>query len=281
MPLQRVTDAVSIRQSDVWQTNTGVIFDGNRVVLVDPGVLADEIADLTASLDGHEIVAGFATHAHWDHILWDPALGNAPRYASEETVRRVERERDRIERTLDAFEAQLAEQEGLGPQWDRADFYNLLPMPLGPGEIAGIPVELVDVSGHADGQVALVLPEHGVAFVADTLSDVETPSISEGVDRFGRYLATLDRLQPVIDRVQWIVPGHGAVADRAEARRRLDADRRYLERLPGLVAEAAGSGSDEEIARDVAATLGETRAAPGLSWEMHVENVRLLRRREA
>lgn len=277
MPLQRVNDGVSIRQSEVWQTNTGVITDGNRCVLVDPGVLASEIADLAASVRGREIVAGFATHAHWDHILWDPALGPAPRYASEETVRRVAAGRDRIERSLDAFEAQLAAQEGLGRQWDRTGFYDLLPMPLGPGVLAGVSCELVDVSGHADGQVALVLPEQDVVFVADTLSDVETPSISEGVDRFGRYLETLDRLQGVIERVRWIVPGHGSVADRAEARRRLDADRRYLEGLPGAVAAAPATVTDEDVAREVLARLGETRAAPGLSWEMHLENVRLLR----
>lgn len=278
MPLQRVNDDVWIRQSEVWQTNTGVIMDGNRCVLVDPGLLASEIADLAASLRGREIAAGFATHAHWDHVLWDPALGDAPRYASEETVRRVAAERDRIERSLDAFEAQLAEGYGLGPQWDRTGFYDLLPMPLGAGELAGLPCELVDVSGHADGQVALVLPEQDVAFVADTLSDVETPSIAEGADRFGRYLETLDRLQDVIERVHWIIPGHGAVADRAEAQRRLDGDRRYLEGLPGAVAAAPATAPDEEVARDVAAFLGETRTAPGLSWDMHLANVRLLRR---
>lgn len=277
MPLQRVNEEVWIRQSKVWQTNAGVVFDGDRVVLVDPGVLADEIADLAASLREREIIAGFATHAHWDHILWDPALGDAPRYASEETVRRVAGERDRIERSLDAFERHIAEHEGLGPQWDRTAFYDLLPMPLGAGELAGIPVELVDVSGHADGQVALVLPEHEVAFVADTLSDVETPSISEGVDRFGRYLKTLDRLQAVIDRVRWIIPGHGAVADRAEAQRRLDADRRYLEGLPRAVAAAPATAPDEDVARDVAALLGEMRTEPGLRWDMHLANVRLLR----
>jgi hydroxyacylglutathione hydrolase len=275
--MNRITDAVFTLQSEVWKTNTGIIIDENRVVLVDPGILASEFAVLLAALKGKEIVAGFATHFHWDHILWPPDLGVVPRHASAETVRLVALQRERIVHTLDAFEQQMRAEHGLGPQWDRSLFFNPTPMELGPGEIAGIACELVDVSGHGDGQVALVLPEHDVAFVADTLSDVETPSITEGVDRFGRYLETLDRLQEVIDRVSWIVPGHGEIADRAEAQHRLDADRRYLERLPDMVASASPDQSDEDLATAIADALGETRTAPGLSWDMHVANIRLLR----
>lgn len=272
-----VTDRILVQQSEVWQTNTGVILDGERVILVDPGVLAGEFASLLEGLGGRDIVAGFATHFHWDHILWPPVLGNAPRYAYEETCRLVRANQERIGTSLDKFERHLAETYGLGRQWDRSRFFDLRPMNLGPGEIAGVPCELVDVSGHEDGQVALVLPEHDVAFVADTLSDVETPSITENVDRFGQYLETLNRLQDVIDRVSWIIPGHGSVADRAEARRRLDMDRRYLERVPRLVADASSDMPDEDLAREIATRLGDTRAADGLSWSMHLANVQLLR----
>lgn len=279
--MNRVTDAVYTLQSEIWKTNTGIVLDGDRVILVDPGILKTEIERLIEALHGKEIVAGFATHFHWDHILWPPELGRVPRFASAETVQLVATQRERIVRTLDMFEEHLHVESGLGPQWDRSLFFDLKPMDLASGDIAGIPCELVDVSGHADGQVALVLPEHDVAFVADTLSDVETPSITEGLDRFGRYLETLDRLQLVIDRVSWIIPGHGEVADRSEAQRRLDADRRYLERLPELVAAAPADQSDEDLATTTAEALGETRAAPGLSWDMHVANIRLLRTREA
>ena len=275
--MNAVTDAVHVQQSQVMQTNTGIVLDGDRVVLIDPGVLAGEFATLLRELQGREIVAGFATHFHWDHILWPPVSGDAPRYASAETCRLVGEYRERIGMMLDGFEQRVAEEYGLGRQWDRTRFFDLLPMDLGPSEIAGIPCELVDVSGHADGQAALVLPEQDVAFVADTLSDIETPSITEGTDRFGRYLETLDRLQTVIDRVSWIVPGHGSVADRAEAQRRLDADRRYLEQLPSLVAAASGDVPDEELARSIADKLGETRAADEFSAGMHLANIRLLR----
>jgi len=36
--------------------------------------------DLRAS--GQAVVAGFATHPDWDHVLWDAALGDAPRFGT-------------------------------------------------------------------------------------------------------------------------------------------------------------------------------------------------------
>ena len=275
--MPQVTHTISTQQSQIWQTNTGIIETDEGVILVDPGVLASEFDFLKETLGSKSVIAGFATHFHWDHILWAPELGQAPRYASAETCTLVHSNRERITKTLDDFEQHLAEQHQLGPQWDRSLFFNLQPRELGSDSIAGVACELVDVSGHADGQVALVLPDHDVAFVADTLSDVETPSITESVGHFDRYLETLGRLQGVIDRVSWIVPGHGAVADRAEAQRRLDADRRYLEYLPKAVLLAPSGQSDEELARTIAADLEETRAREGLSWDMHLGNIQLLR----
>ena len=274
--MHHVNDSVSIQQSQVWQTNTGIIETGEGVILVDPGILADELVALQEALGSKAIVAGFATHFHWDHILWPTAFGVVPRFASEETCELVVSQRDRIIRTLDGFEQYVAETYQLGPQWDRALFFNLQPMTLGPGEIAGVACELVAIPGHADGQVALVLPDHDVAFVADTLSDIEVPSLANGAGQRERYLETLDRLQGVIDRVSWIIPGHGAVADRAEAQRRLDADRRYLAYLPDAVSAMADQ-PDAEIAAAILADLGETRVDEELSQQMHAENVRMVR----
>lgn len=273
--MQRVIDGVWTRQSKVWQTNTGIVETGTGVIVVDPGVLGSELAALVDDLAGRLVVAGFATHYHWDHILWSADLGPTTRFASPETCDLVEANRDRLERSLDAFETSIGVEPG--SQWDRSTFRNLRPMPLGPGMIASVPCELVDVSGHCDGQTALVLPDHDVAFVADTLSDIEVPSLAEGEGQLERYMATLDRLQMVIERVSWIIPGHGAVADRHEAQRRLELDRSYLERLAVVVPNAPTAAADDDLAATILADLGETRANEGLSAQMHLDNVRMLR----
>lgn len=274
--MHQVTDTIRVRQSHVWQTNSGIIDTGDGVILLDPGVLSSELDALLASLGDTRVVAGFATHVHWDHILWPPAQ-DAPRFASAETSGLVLQHRDRLEGMFDKVEAHIAAEYQVEQHWDRSRFYDLQPMPLGPGTITGIAVELVDVSGHCDGQVALVLPDHDVAFVADTLSDIEVPSLAEGEGQRERYLQTLDRLQGIIDRVARIIPGHGTVADREEAQRRLDLDRRYLEHLPRAIASAPADQPDEDLAAAILADLGETRASDGLSARMHAENVTMLR----
>jgi len=39
--------------------------------------LATDLCD-----SGRAVVAGFSTHRHWDHLLWQASLGAAPRYGS-------------------------------------------------------------------------------------------------------------------------------------------------------------------------------------------------------
>lgn len=276
-PLRRLRAVVTIRQSEFWRSNAGIVDTGAGVVLVDPGVLAADLTELTAALAGRSVVASWSTHAHWDHLLWANALGSAPRYASGGTCSTTVDHADRIHRALDQVEDHLAEEYGLGPQWERDRILDLQPLPDGPGTIGGLNCDVVPIPGHADGQAALVLPDPGVAFVGDTLCDIEVPSLAEGEGQQARYLASLDRLHDIVRRVEWIVPGHGAVADRAEAERRLALDRHYLAELPAIVAAAPPDESDEALAERALGVLAEPRTE-GVSAQFHLDNVRLLRR---
>ncbi|MGO1971366.1 MAG: MBL fold metallo-hydrolase [Propionibacteriaceae bacterium] len=276
--LRHLTADVTVRQSEFWNSNAGIVDTGAGVVLVDPGILAADLADLAAAVGGRPVVASYSTHAHWDHLLWATSLGNPPRYASAETCARVTDRAEHLHRTLDHVEGDLAEEDGLGPQWDRDHFFDLQPLPQGPGTIGGVHCDLVPIPGHADGQAALVLPDHGVAFVGDTLCDIEVPGLAEGAGQHSRFLASLDRLHDIVRRVEWIVPGHGSVAERVEAERRLAADRHYLTELPGIIAAAPADESDEALAQRALAELAEGRAEDGVSAHFHLDNVRLLRR---
>ncbi len=54
------------------------------MLLIDPGVHDLEIECLANDLGElcQTVVAGFSTHPHWDHLLWHPRLGAAPRYGT-------------------------------------------------------------------------------------------------------------------------------------------------------------------------------------------------------
>jgi glyoxylase-like metal-dependent hydrolase (beta-lactamase superfamily II) len=79
--------------------------------------------------------------------------------------------------------------------------------------------------------MAIWMPSTGLLVVGDYLSPVEIPMLSPGGSR-SAYLATLRRLEPLVEQATWIVPGHGEVLDAARALAILREDRAYLEALP-------------------------------------------------
>ena len=76
--------------------NSVVLASISEAMLVDPGWTADELDDIADQLAerGLAVIAGFATHAHHDHVLWHPSFGDGPRLASEATARLAEAERE-------------------------------------------------------------------------------------------------------------------------------------------------------------------------------------------
>jgi glyoxylase-like metal-dependent hydrolase (beta-lactamase superfamily II) len=273
---------VLVARSRFWMTNAAVV-EGERgaALLVDPGVLPDELDGLAALLAarGRAAAAAVATHAHWDHVLWARGLGEAPRHASPGTVELLARHRAAL------VEEPLAEEgRRLAVAWD-LDLAGRLE-PLAEGQAVPWPgpeATLLAVAGHLPGQAALWLPGPGVLFAADTVSDIDPPlpfwpppdAAPRGLDPCRQGLEDLARIGPV----RAFVPGHGAPGDDAELRRRLDADRRYLDALERAVAHLAPAGGDEAEALRAAAAVRDARLERHPeAREGHAENVRGLLR---
>ncbi len=104
--------------------------------------------------------------------------------------------------------------------------------------------------------MTLLVPWASVLIAGDYLSPVEIPWISESGSA-SAYLATLDRFEPLVERVEWVVPGHGAAVDAERALAILREDRAYLEAL---------------LAQGDAAPLPLTRRS-GAMKKIHAENV--------
>ncbi len=83
--LTQVAEGVLVHQSELLRNNAVVVQGRAGVLLVDPGITAEEMTCLADDLrsSGRRVVAGFATHPDWDHALWHPAFGEAPRYGTE------------------------------------------------------------------------------------------------------------------------------------------------------------------------------------------------------
>ena len=104
--------------------------------------------------------------------------------------------------------------------------------------------------------MAIRIPWADVLVVGDYLSPVEIPWISESGSA-SAYLATLTRLEPLVEAAAHVVPGHGAPL---EGERALG-DPARGPRLPG---GAAGAGAD--------APLPLARRT-GAQKKIHAENV--------
>jgi len=231
-------------------TSTVVVADDGGCLVIDPAMTADDVAGLAADLAdaGLRPRIGFATHPHWDHVLWSRDLGDGPRYAAPAAARLAAQDRDEIAGYV----------RDSVPGHDLELVARLVPLPAGSDGIPwdGPAARVIVHDGHAPGHAAVFVPHAGVLVAGDMLSDTEIPLPDLlAADPLGDYLAGLDRLAAV-PGVRWLVPGHGHVAGAGEIRRRLDADHRYLDLL------AAGKPFDDH------------RGAAGWLRDRHAEHLR-------
>jgi glyoxylase-like metal-dependent hydrolase (beta-lactamase superfamily II) len=269
--LRQVAEGVLIHESEFCQSNAVVVHGRAGVLLIDPGVLGDEMACLANDLSdsGQTVVAGFSTHPHWDHLLGHASLGAAPRYG---TARCAATVRDRL--SDPRAKARIAEQ--LIPP-DIADQVplDLLGLITGlPAETAQIPwdgpqVRIVEHHAHAPGHAALLIEERGVLVAGDMLSDVLIPmlDLNDTADPIEDYLAALRLLEGAAGDVDVILPGHGSVGRADQVRARIDHDRAYVHAL-----RDAQAPSDPRVGPS---------ATPGWEWvgDVHARQLQGLARR--
>lgn len=230
--LREVAPNVLVATSDMYMLNSTVVVAGSRCLLIDPGLLPGELHSLAADLAarGLGVEAGFATHPHWDHVLWTAKLGDAPRYASQLCVDTLKLNRESL------LEEPL---RGAGAkwyaQWESDVTGRLTPMPDEQRFIwSGPAADVVIHNAHALGHCALFFRELGVLVAGDMLSDIEVPGLDwDQDDQLNEYREGLSRLA-ALEGVRVVIPGHGAVGDGAAFQSRAAADLAYLEALAGL-----------------------------------------------
>jgi glyoxylase-like metal-dependent hydrolase (beta-lactamase superfamily II) len=233
--LRQVAEGVLIHQSEFCQSNAVVVPGRAGVLLIDPGVLGHELSCLADDLSdlGQPVVAGFSTHPHWDHLLWDARLGAPPRYG---TARCAATAADRLS---DARAKARIAAELIPPDIADQVPLDLLGLVTGlPAETTQIPwdgpaVRIVEHQGHAPGHAALLIEERGVLVAGDMLSDVLIPllDLNAAADPIEGYLAALQLLEGVAGDVDVLIPGHGSVGGADQVHERTDQDRAYVHAL--------------------------------------------------
>jgi len=194
--------------------------------VIDSPVLPDELDALPSLVEQ----AGFpgpsgllVTHGDWDHLLGRLAFPGVALGCAESTAERLQASPGGAQRDLRAFD------EDLLIERDR---------PLALGAVQELPVpgrcavgdrelEVYAAGGHTPDGMAVLIPWASVLVPGDYLSTVELPTLNDGGD-LDAYLATLERLRPLVEAAAHVVPGHGPVMDGSHALRTLEEDAAYL-----------------------------------------------------
>jgi glyoxylase-like metal-dependent hydrolase (beta-lactamase superfamily II) len=226
--LEQVAEGVLVHESAWCQSNAVVVQGATGVLVIDPGIHGDELTCLANDIArlGENVVAGFSTHPHWDHLLWHVSLGSPPRYGTELTSTTA---RDRLAGGLDSRRLGIPDDTPL-------DLVGLITgLPAGTTRLSweGPEVRIVEHQAHAPGHAALLIEEQGVLVAGDMLSDVLIPMLDLGAphDPIEDYLAALRLFEAFAARVAVVVPGHGSTGDSEQLRERIEQDRAYLHAL--------------------------------------------------
>jgi glyoxylase-like metal-dependent hydrolase (beta-lactamase superfamily II) len=216
--------------SRVWATGCVLVRSGDEAFCLDSPVFPDELEILPAIAAQAEfnVLGVLATHADWDHLLGRLAFPALPLGLAESSAGRLVNEPGKAQRELREFDD---------------EFYVTRPAPLSlpgaqrldvPGfvDIGERTLELHPADGHTADGMAVWMPWAGVLAVGDYLSPFEIPMISPG-GSFAAYVATLNRLEPLVSEAEWVVPGHGGPIDATRALAILREDRAYVEELLG------------------------------------------------
>ena len=235
----QISPTVWALQSRSMAYNSGVILDGEHACLIDPGPHPDEVeqALLFVAKRGAQIDSVVLTHSHWDHILGPERMRPELIVTTNAFTRVTKRDRAMILKMIERWEGRFEYQRQKPffiPRPD-ATFDDSIEL-----EIGNLHLQLMEIPGHAEDQLAIYDPSTATLWAADTLSDIEIPYVMYSLSAYERSLARLAGLE-----IAALVPGHGnPTSDSADIAARIAFDRAYLAELRTRVGAALAEGLD-------------------------------------
>jgi glyoxylase-like metal-dependent hydrolase (beta-lactamase superfamily II) len=214
--------------SRAYQTTCTLVRAGGEAFCIDSPVFPDELEIVPALAEqaGFSVVGLLATHADWDHLLGRYSFPEAPLGCAETTAARLVSEPGAAQRELRAFDEEMYVER---PRPLSLPSAQRLPVP-GKLEVGDRELELQPAEGHTEDGMAVWVPWARVLVCGDYLSPVEIPMLHPKGSA-SAYLATLARLEPLVEQADHVVPGHGGPIDGVRAAAILREDRAYLEAL--------------------------------------------------
>jgi glyoxylase-like metal-dependent hydrolase (beta-lactamase superfamily II) len=220
---------VLLATSAIWQTNCVIVRSGDEAFVIDSPVLPEELEVLPTLLEQSRFPAPsglLATHADWDHLLGRLAFGDAALGCAVTSAERMRSTPGAAQRELRSFDEEHYIQR---PRPLALGSVQQLDVP-GECEIGDHELALYPAEGHTIDGMAISIGWAATLVAGDYLSAVEIPMLGEG-GSVDAYLATLERLRPLLSAAEHVVPGHGPVLDSKRATAVLEGDLSYLRAL--------------------------------------------------
>lgn len=254
---------VDLRMSGIWQLESAVLSCDRTCAVIDPAYFPRELEELRQLVDqrGRAEHVIF-THGHWDHVMGWRTFPEAQILAGPGLVEAASTKSELADKNLaDAYDF---DSRWYVPRTGPYEWPDKIEA-VGEGDVIELGrarFSALHFPGHSDDGLALISKSHGILVLGDYLSPCEIPFI----ESLTSYRETLTRLLSLLDEVEHIIPGHGPMLNRAQARTIALEDTNYLD----AIADAVASGVREE-----ALTIALPRAAgtPVMS-EHHLINLR-------
>jgi glyoxylase-like metal-dependent hydrolase (beta-lactamase superfamily II) len=206
-----VGDRVFTWRFEFFDQQIGVILGGNDVAVIDTRstlLQASEIVDAIRELTADPVTIVLNTHWHWDHTFGNSVFRPAAIWGQARVPGRLLGQGpgviDEVAREMPALAGEIRKVV-LDPPDRTFD-------ERGTVEVGDRLVELTYLGrGHTDTDIAIEVRDAGVLFAGDLLEEGATPSFGDSYPL--EWPDTVERLLPLASGA--VVPGHGAVGDRA------------------------------------------------------------------
>jgi hydroxyacylglutathione hydrolase len=249
----------------LWRTTSLLVVGESESVAVDPGISADEVAEIgrRAMELGAPVRHVLITHGDWDHVCGIGGFPDAVTAMGEGTAAMLA-SGAASQAVREAAERHAFVVAG-SPRVDRT-FTAGSPQALG-----SFVVETFPLAGHTVDGTGFRFRELGIVVVGDHLSAVEFPFASSPA----AYRMTLAGLIEMLrsDPPETVIPGHGPPLDAEQALAVAEADLRYLRQLYAAVVGALADDGTREEALAAGLAVELPRASPPDLDEMRAFNV--------
>ena len=235
---QQLTPSLWIRQSELYQTNSGIFLSDGAALLIDPGIAPHALRTIAQFVHTQDAeVSGIVlTHGHWDHILGPEQFPGVKIIAHAEYKKVIQTRKEKLQRQITNWIKKSGRSRSTPFILPLADKVFMESMEL---HIGSLFLQLHHAPGHAPDQLVVYHAKEGTLWAGDMLSELEIPLISHSLDAYEATLARLAQLE-----ISTLIPGHGTPTQaRAEIEARLQEDRDYLAELRARVTTALQRGA--------------------------------------